>query len=1029
MNKKFLSAVLFGALMVTSTGTFVSCKDYDDDIDRIDNTLNDLKSQIAALQKLVGEGNWVTGITSIENGFTITMSNGQTSTITGINGKDGVDGKNGTEWTIGEDGFWYMDGEKTDHYALGTKGEDGKPGTNGTNGVTAPAPKINADGFWVVYEWDVTNNQFVEKVTEVSAQGTSAYVVEKDGVYILHIADETGAFQDVTLPATSDSFVVEAPAAMVTVNYDYAKWKPAVTNKDYKALLAVFPEIGDIEENSLVKQGGNLPVLVTPASVNLAEGFTFSLQDVKGKTIDIKVSDPTKGLPASANMSGSNMTTRSAEASDCFWTLQTEPSIDDKKQFVVTSSTSSLVVENAKGTVVKTAFAYQVKSNPLTSKSVEINPFTDEGNNSITTAQASYAPEIDLFAYDETLKAYPIYLKYAYQGYFIIEPSNAYEKEKYGLSVEGQTLKVANMPSDVTSIKVHLNVVALGLNGSATHKEVELQIGQEVAATGSLKDQTVALTGKDQTVKWNIADLGLSAVELDKVLTAGLKMSVSREYFDDNDNEIKAYTYNDAVTYYDASGNKTTYNATDHKWNGKEGVTFGIEFSAVNAATTEPTPEKDYVAEQWTGADYTVKLTSSTGSPATVIYSAEAMLTTTLPSSMSEYIKLAPAFVENGILQVTGTVRGSTVNYDLKDALVLKNVKVKEIIDLDYDSETVNDNLYSSYNWMNGTPNTEGYATLAVNTWKEKNVTGFIEAKDQQLYKTRNIRAKIYFFGNIANEANFDFQLVVKSTIFSDKPADVVTFTADKLVSVYGGNAIKVKEAVDEAIYAAGPKRGTAYNLFGTSAGNKNVTDYTSADNDGTYILTATKAPIQIETADLTKFGMSAADFVQLQSTDKFYLQQNQYNASTVNSNMNASITGWKAIVAAVDGVIYNYVNGVYKQIKQDNALNSQEKIYKELFDKYSPKINYIATKPVVTSAVPVGDGVDNVTLRFADATEAAKYVDITTLGNFEVKPLAVKNLTVDPKDVEIPMYLVVKDKWGKTMNVPFNITVKTTAE
>ena len=52
MNKKFLSAILFGALMVSSTGTFVSCKDYDDDIDRIDKELTDLKSQIAALQSL-----------------------------------------------------------------------------------------------------------------------------------------------------------------------------------------------------------------------------------------------------------------------------------------------------------------------------------------------------------------------------------------------------------------------------------------------------------------------------------------------------------------------------------------------------------------------------------------------------------------------------------------------------------------------------------------------------------------------------------------------------------------------------------------------------------------------------------------------------------------------------------------------------------------------------------------------------------------------------------------------------------------
>ena len=56
MNKKFLSAILFGALMVTSTGTFVSCKDYDDDIDKLQTqidklaTKEDMNSQIASLQ-------------------------------------------------------------------------------------------------------------------------------------------------------------------------------------------------------------------------------------------------------------------------------------------------------------------------------------------------------------------------------------------------------------------------------------------------------------------------------------------------------------------------------------------------------------------------------------------------------------------------------------------------------------------------------------------------------------------------------------------------------------------------------------------------------------------------------------------------------------------------------------------------------------------------------------------------------------------------------------------------------------------
>lgn len=44
MNKKFLSAVLFGALLASTTGTFTSCKDYDDDI-------NGLSERVDAIEK------------------------------------------------------------------------------------------------------------------------------------------------------------------------------------------------------------------------------------------------------------------------------------------------------------------------------------------------------------------------------------------------------------------------------------------------------------------------------------------------------------------------------------------------------------------------------------------------------------------------------------------------------------------------------------------------------------------------------------------------------------------------------------------------------------------------------------------------------------------------------------------------------------------------------------------------------------------------------------------------------------------
>ena len=57
MNKKYLSVVLFGALLAASAGTFTSCKDYDDDIkglqeqiDKSGSTITDLQTQLATLK-------------------------------------------------------------------------------------------------------------------------------------------------------------------------------------------------------------------------------------------------------------------------------------------------------------------------------------------------------------------------------------------------------------------------------------------------------------------------------------------------------------------------------------------------------------------------------------------------------------------------------------------------------------------------------------------------------------------------------------------------------------------------------------------------------------------------------------------------------------------------------------------------------------------------------------------------------------------------------------------------------------------
>lgn len=136
MNKKFLGALLIGALTVTSTGTLVSCKDYDDDITNLQNQIDKNAEAIKKINELIAKGGVITGTTSVEGGVKVTLSNGNEFLIK--NGEKGADGQNGVSWTIGEDGFWYKDGKKTEYKALGKDGKDGEKGEQGPAGPAGP---------------------------------------------------------------------------------------------------------------------------------------------------------------------------------------------------------------------------------------------------------------------------------------------------------------------------------------------------------------------------------------------------------------------------------------------------------------------------------------------------------------------------------------------------------------------------------------------------------------------------------------------------------------------------------------------------------------------------------------------------------------------------------------------------------------------------------------------------------------------------------------------------------------------------
>lgn len=132
MNKKFLSAILFGALMVGSAGTFTSCKDYDDDIDSLDQRVTAVEKLVSDLQAQIKDGAVITDVSSTATGVTVTLSNGKTFNLT--NGTNGTNGAPGSVVTIGDNGNWYIDGADTGKPARGDKGDKGDQGDKGEQG-------------------------------------------------------------------------------------------------------------------------------------------------------------------------------------------------------------------------------------------------------------------------------------------------------------------------------------------------------------------------------------------------------------------------------------------------------------------------------------------------------------------------------------------------------------------------------------------------------------------------------------------------------------------------------------------------------------------------------------------------------------------------------------------------------------------------------------------------------------------------------------------------------------------------------
>ena len=1021
MRKKYLSALLFGALLFASAGTFTSCKDYDDDINNLQQQITSNKDAIAALQKLVGEGKWVSSVTPIENGFTVTMNDGTTQNITGINGEDG---KPGTVITLDPTtNNWVIDGVDTGVCAKGEKGEQGEQGEQGETGEQGPvgeagepgkSPYIDKEtGNWFVWEWDEATSEYKAVDSGVYAGSTQIYVVEKEGFIELNV-DGTAYL----LPTTSDAYTVEAPAAVVKVEVETAEWNPTTTSKDYQALLKAFPEIGEIEKETLLKQGAELPVLVSPASIDLADGFTFSLQTLKdGMVEDITLSNPTKGISDKwqinqdytpikdgdggwVNVPGEEYMSRAASQDDCLWTLQINQEMDEDGNYATANKRNdavALVVENANGKVVKTPFAYTISNADLTRENVKIS----WGNHS-----PELADEIDLLApaimADGKKGDAPIILSNEFEGKYIIKLTDQLAVEKYGMSiVDGHKVVIAN-PGNAATIPVKVEVIALGLNGSTAKATSIINVTQTIASTGELSEKNITLSTKKisdsnatigQIVKWNIDELGFTtATQLDNFIYGYPQIIVTGE--DKDGYEIKK-TY--GVQFVDANGVVISNRNEAYK----DAKAFQIEL-----------PSADLIP-----GDYKVELVAhDRNSYNTIIYKTETDMTIANPK-VEDLFGLATAYTTDGkVLQVVGTISGSTITYNLNDGVVKKilaaNATLITFEDLDNTAwqESDGSQSWGKANWV------DGQSTLTVNTQGYETAEG-----KEHLYKERNIRGTYTLFGNPQNEIEYDFKVEVMSPVYTSDGSNI-TIDATKMAGFFG-KTIDVKNGIT-AKYAAGINKDKALSLFTVAGRTVPVTNYKTYKNDGTYVQSADSKPIKIDNADLIYFGMSVADFTKVTDEDQYFIQvKEQKNVVIDGTASTSTLAGWADIVAAVDGKIYDYQNGSYVQIKKDADLSERDKNYKTIFNKYSSQMGYNDTKDVSINGSDASDEIKGVKFAFVNE-DARKY------GVIDVKTgVITTNATINESDLAngkavVGVKMTVEDDWGMKMTKTFDVTI-----
>lgn len=717
MNKKIFSAALFGALMALSAGTFTSCKDYDEDIENLQEQITDNASAIAALESQIKSGEWVQSVTSTADGIVVTLGNGTTYPIN--HGKPGEPGKNGVTPKIavnnGKIQVSYDDGTTwTDLISLeDLKGEPGAPGES-------PIFSLGEDGhIYVQYGEDGE-----KKDLGVSTGGI--YYVEEGVKLTIHVPNKDGEYKDIVLPRaaaiSSIKAVTIAPDAEGTTDaeltdgasIELAYGKAAADGKYFDG--TAFKE-GDILLPS--KEAKNVISAQVNPTIADATVYSFYLANSKGYSI-FNLAD------ATPNMTEDALTTKAATANKGIYDMG----------ITFVDGVTAAQIDNAKGVyAIATKDAYD--NEVLSAYDVKVN--------------VEKATETT-FTVKKTSKEVEINTDFDLNG--LVEMKNVIDVQYY-FAID-QTAAVDAAKATITGTKI---------KGEVANKTVKVSV-KYLTYEGKVKEVEEKITVKfinPATENAYTKELILKADNDENKLTFDLT-----SLFGNTTPNVAASQYTIGQVLYTAAGKDKN---TDSEY-AKDGVAVGFTAPTAISSNAAADPANGYYKHTLTYEVNNAKVIPGTykaefkygSSPVNTV-----KLTLIVKEDVTAYdFKPLPLYFNGNAATAYGTpdFESGKINYNLKGLFGLKewkNVTFSETVPEDYKADGID---WSANAWLADA--TSGNITVDKvrskdDETKKGNFGGAYEARPLKVtytpYANKNLTAIEYAYNLTIKSAVFEGSL------------------------------------------------------------------------------------------------------------------------------------------------------------------------------------------------------------------------------------------------------------------------------